>query len=178
MARLADRLEPLGTDDRDRYPRPWSHRAVGGREGQEETVDIDALGQLNWLAVIVAALAYFALGAVWYMPFAFGRPWQSSVGWDETKQAGASSLTYAAPALFALVSSVATAMLANATASTDVGSGLALGLVVGIGFGLALAAYEAVFDPNKPRPWVWFAISGAYHLVGLVIVAVIVSAWR
>ena len=141
-------------------------------------MDFEALGGLNWLAVVVAALAYYALGAIWYMPFAFGRPWQRSIGWDETKEAGASTLTYVAPALFALVSAIATALLANATGSTDVGSGLVLGLVVGIGFGLALTAYEAVFDPNKPGPWVWFAISGAYHLVGLVIVAVIVSAWR
>lgn len=141
-------------------------------------MNLESLGQLNWLAVVVAALAYFALGAIWYMPFAFGRPWQRSIGWDEARQAEASPLTYAAPALFAFASSIATALLANATGATDVGGGLALGLVVGIGYGLALTAYEAVFDPNKPGPWVWFAISGAYHLVGLVIVAVIVSAWR
>ena len=36
----------------------------------------DLLGQLNWLAVIVAALVYFAIGAVWYVPFTpMGRTW-------------------------------------------------------------------------------------------------------
>lgn len=141
-------------------------------------MDLGILAGLNWLAVIVAAIAYFALGALWYMPFAFGRPWQRAIGWDEAQQPGASAVTYAAPALFALVSSIATAMIANATGSADIGSGVVLGLVVGIGYGLAIAAYEAVFDPHKPRPWAWWAITGAYHLVGLIIVAVIVSAWR
>lgn len=139
---------------------------------------LETLGQLNWLAVIVAALAYFALGALWYSPVALGRPWQRAMGWDETQQAGASMMTYAAPALFALVSAIATATLANATGSTDVGTGAVLGLVVGIGYGLALTAYEAVFDPKKPAPWVWWSITGSYHLVGLVVVGIIVSAWR
>jgi len=69
-------------------------------------------------------------------------------------------------------------MLANAVGAQDVGAGVGLGLVVGIGYGLAISAYEAVFDPNKPGPWVWWAITGTYHLVGLIIVSVIVSAWR
>ena len=36
---------------------------------------------------------------------------------------------------------------------------------------------DATFDPNKPHPWVWFAINGTYHTLGLIIVAVIVSIW-
>lgn len=140
---------------------------------------LDTLSQLNWLAVIVATVAYFALGALWYSPVAFGRPWQRAIGWDEAQQqGGASPMIYAGPAVFALVSTIATAMLANATGSTDVGTGVVLGLVVGVGYGLALTAYEALFAPNRPQPWVWFSITGAYHLVGLLIVAVVVSAWR
>lgn len=139
---------------------------------------IETLGELNWLAVIVAAIVYFALGALWYSPVAFGRPWQRAIGWDESQQSGGSAMVYAAPALFALVSSIATALLANATGTTDVPGGVSLGLVIGIGYGLALTTYEAVFAPNRPSPWVWFAITGAYHLVGLLIVAIIVSAWR
>jgi hypothetical protein len=141
-------------------------------------MSLESLGELNWLAVIVGALLYFALGALWYMPFAFGKAWMRSIGWKDGEQPAASAVTYAAPALFALVSSIATALLANATGSTDIGSGIALGLVVGIGYGLAISAYEAVFDPHKPEPWTWLAISGSYHVVGLLIVAVVVSVWR
>ena len=35
---------------------------------------------LNWLAIIVSALAFFALGAVWYTPVAFGKIWMKETG--------------------------------------------------------------------------------------------------
>jgi hypothetical protein len=140
---------------------------------------LDTLGQLNWLAVIVAAVVYFALGAVWFTPAFLGRPWMRSIGWDESRQPPqANPVSYAVPALLYLLAAIATAMLARATGTADVGSGIVLGLIVGVGYALTVTATDAVFDPNKPQPWVWFAISGGYHLLGLVAVAIIVSVWR
>lgn len=36
---------------------------------------LDVLGELNWLAVLVAAFLYFGLGALWYTPIMFGDQW-------------------------------------------------------------------------------------------------------
>ncbi len=47
-------------------------------------MSLSVLGDLNWLAVLVATIAYFALGALWYAEFAFGKAWQRAVGWDLT----------------------------------------------------------------------------------------------
>lgn len=140
---------------------------------------LDTLGDLNWLAVIVGAAIYFALGAVWFMPAVLGRPWMRAIGIDPDQPQTAPGVTfYVAPLIFYLIGAIATGMLAAATNSDEVGEGIILGLVVGIGYALMITAVDAVFDPNKPKPWVWFAISGAYHLIGLVIVAVLVSVWR
>ena len=43
-------------------------------------MSFDILSDLNWLAVLVAALAYFAIGAVWYAPFLFGNAWAAAGG--------------------------------------------------------------------------------------------------
>ena len=86
--------------------------------------------------------------------------------------------TYAVPLVANLVMAVAVGLLAAATGSDTLGEGLVLGLVVGIGLSLMHTMVDATFDPNKPEPWVWFAINGGYHAVGLIIVAMIVSAWR
>lgn len=141
-------------------------------------MDLDIIGQLNWLAVVVGASIYFVLGALWYAPPVFGRAWQRSIGWDpEATPPQVRITTYAIPAVAYLVMAVAVGMLAAATGSDTLESGLVLGLVVGVGFALARTAVDATFNPNLPQPWVWFAITGLYHVVGLVIVAVVVSVW-
>ena len=141
-------------------------------------MSFDLLGDLNWLAVIVAAIAYFALGALWYMPKPMAQAWTKSMGWDpstEEQQPGAA--IYVAPLVTCLLSAITLAMLAEATGSTTVGEGLALGIVVAIGIAAAIVLVTGWFGPKKPQPMVFAAITAGYHVVGLVVTAVIVSAW-
>jgi iron(III) transport system permease protein len=73
-------------------------------------MSLDALGDLNWLAVIVAAVAFFGLGAIWYAPPVFGRAWARSAGVElpEGEQPGAAF--YIGPFATCLVSTIATAL--------------------------------------------------------------------
>lgn len=136
------------------------------------------LGQLNWLAVVVGGVVYFALGALWYSPILFARAWQRSIGWDESRTPPEqSAMTYVVPLIAYLVMAVAVGMLAAATGTDTLTEGLVLGLVIGVGLSLAHTFVDASFDPNKPEPWTWFAINGTYHTLGLIIVAVIVAVW-
>ncbi|HYM52091.1 MAG TPA: DUF1761 domain-containing protein [Candidatus Dormibacteraeota bacterium] len=142
-------------------------------------MSFDLLGQLNWLAVIVGAVIYFALGALWYSNVLFAKPWQKSIGWDPTQQPEPQQnpLTYVVPGLAYLVMAVATGMIAKATGSGTLGDGIVLGLILGVGYGLATSLVNAFFTPNSPQPMVTFAITGTYNLIGFVIMAVIVSVW-
>ena len=42
-------------------------------------MNTDVFSQINWLAVLVGALAYFILGAIWYS-FLFRQAWIKSSG--------------------------------------------------------------------------------------------------
>ncbi|MGH2418601.1 MAG: DUF1761 domain-containing protein [Candidatus Limnocylindria bacterium] len=142
-------------------------------------MSFEFLGPLNWLAVIVGAVIYFALGAVWYTPSVFGRRWMRSIGWDpERTPPQMNPLTYAVPAAAYLVMAIAVGLLAAATGTDNLGEGIVLGLVVGVGLSLMHTLVDATFDPNRPEPWTWFAINGSYHTIGLIIVAVLVAIWR
>jgi hypothetical protein len=137
----------------------------------------DALGDLNWLAVIISGVIYAALGALWYGPL-FGKAWMAAVGM-EPPAAGMqpSSAIYAVPLVAYLVVAVAMGLLARATASDTIPEGIVLGLVVGIGISTMIWLATAPFQPGRPQPWTLFALNSAYHLIGLLITAVIVSAW-
>jgi hypothetical protein len=140
-------------------------------------MSLDLLGELNWLAVIVAAIAFFALGAVWYAPPVFGRAWQHAAGAQVPEGTRPGIAYYVGPLATCLLSTVATALLAVATGTDTVGEAIVLGLVVGVGVAAAVAFVGGVFDPHKPQPLVWFVIFGGYQVVGLLIVATIVALW-
>lgn len=40
---------------------------------------------INFLAVLVSALASFAIGSLWYSPLLFGKAWQKAVGLTDEK---------------------------------------------------------------------------------------------
>jgi hypothetical protein len=81
------------------------------------------------------------------------------------------------PAVGSLLSAIALGMIALLTATDTFGEGIVLGLVVGIGFALAISFVTAVFETAKPKPMVWGAINGGYHLVGNLVAAVILALW-
>ena len=139
----------------------------------------DALSDLNWLAVLVAALAYFAIGALWYAPPVFGKMWMAAGGMP-TPAAGTrpSPAIYLTPLIGSVLSAIGLAMLAKATGTTTLQQGIALGLVVAIGFAVSITFVTAQFESEKPKPMVWAAITAGYHSVGILVAAIIVASWQ
>jgi hypothetical protein len=135
----------------------------------------DTLGDLNWLAIIVAAIAYFGLGGIWYATPVFGKAWQRAGG-TEPPEGGPSAKYYVGPLATCFIATIVTSWLAFSTASNTVGEGIVLGIAVGVGYALTLTLLSGLFE-QKPEPGTWIAISGGYHLVGLIIVGIIVSIW-
>ncbi len=140
-------------------------------------MSFDTLGELNWLAVLGAAVAYFVLGGLWYSPAAFGKPWMRAAGIEPDVE-GPGAAVYIAPLVGCIVAAIATGMLVVATGSDEVGDGIVLGLVTGIGFALTLIGTTAMFEPSKPNAALWGVITGGYHAVGFMIMAVVVSVWN
>ncbi len=141
-------------------------------------MSLDVLGDVNWLAIIVAAVVYFLLGALWYSPVFLGNAWMRASGIEQADtEGGPGPAIYLAPFIGYLISAIATGMLAEATDSTTVGDGIVLGLVVGLGYSAVITGVTAVFSPKMPSAATWFAITASYNLLGLLIVGVLVSVW-
>jgi hypothetical protein len=140
-------------------------------------MSFDALSEVNWLAIIVGTIAWFALGGIWYAPPIFGNVWMRSTGIDpsaEGQRPGAG--IYLFPLVAYFVATIALAMLAAATGSETFGEGIVLGLVVGVGFAVTLYSVESVFG-RRPQPGTWFLLTAAYQLIGILIATVVVTVW-
>ena len=136
------------------------------------------LGDLNWLAVIVAAVVYFAIGGLWFAPVAFGKQWQEAIGWTEADAAQATpAKMYVIPAVTCLVTTVALAMVSEATSTDTFGEGIVLGLVAGVGLVASALFVTGFFDPRKPKPQTWIGITVGYHVVAILVAAVILALW-
>jgi hypothetical protein len=127
-------------------------------------MSFDVLSDLNWPAVLVAALAYFAIGAVWYAPPVFGKAWMAAGGMA-MPEAGSrpSPAIYLTPLVGSVLSAVALGMLAKATGTDSLEEGIALGLVVAVGFAVAISFVTAQFESEKPKPMVWGAVNAGYR---------------
>ena len=132
-----------------------------------ESADID------WLAVVAAALVPMVLGALWYSPLLFARPWLRAVGRSEEELKGA-SLGYAISAAAAVVTAVVLAYVVDWAGADGLVDGLLTGVVVWIGF---VATVLAVTNYFNGRPWSLWAISGGYQLVALALMGAILGAW-
>ena len=140
-------------------------------------MNLSVLGDLNWLAVLVATIAYFALGALWYAEFAFGRAWQRSAGWDLNPPENAGAGIYLVPLATCFVATLATAMIAAASDTDNIMEGILLGLIVGVGVALPILFVTGTFDMTKPAPTTFAAIGAGYHIVGLALAGAILGLW-
>jgi hypothetical protein len=125
------------------------------------------------LPYIVASLAFFIVGSLWYMPL-FGRAWSKEVGAGDGSQGGSMAL----PMIGQVVSSFVFALGVYAVVSlgkiADFGGSLLVTLALGLLVGFSVNSGKLLFQ-NKPK---LFFIDSCYNLVGTFVVALILSLWK
>jgi hypothetical protein len=134
---------------------------------------VELLGDLNWLAVIVATIAWYAFSAIWYSVPPISAAWQREARVTPTGQGSmppASTLIGTVIAYF--VTSVVIALLVAGLAITEVGNAIELGVLLGIGFGTVGALITQLYEQKGSSYWL---INGVASLIGFTIVAVILA---
>lgn len=131
---------------------------------------------VNFLAVLVAAVANLLLGFLWYGPL-FSKPWMKLMGMtrESMQQGGQSPIIYAVPFIGSLVTSYALALFINATGMGTAMGGAGVGLLAGLGFLAPAMGANALFGQKK---FALYLIDTGYPIVSLIIAGVILGAWR
>ena len=128
----------------------------------------------NYAAVIVAALAYWLLGAVWY-GVVFGKQWMAleNISMEQAKSMN--------PVLPYIISFVLNLLIAYSLAqiciwrnANTAGRGASVGVLLWIGF-VGPITYTTYMYEMRPKEL--FAINEFYPLAGMVLMGAIIGAW-
>ncbi len=135
------------------------------------------LSHINWLHVAVAAIAYFALGALWYSPLLFVKKWiellKINVNDPDAKK-GMAAL-FITSFILMLVTTIGLAVLMQILPAVDVIGGIKLGLFIAVCFSTTSVSINYVYTK---KPFMLYLIDCGYHIAGIVIASAILSAWH
>lgn len=126
---------------------------------------------ISWLGVVLAAIAFFGVGAMWYGAL-FARPWMRLSGVSE-EQARSSNLMliFASTAVLGVVAAIGlAAVIGDDSSAVD---GLATGLGVG---GLLVApvlGIQSLYDRKALALWV---LNAGYNLAGFAVMGLVIGA--
>ncbi len=132
---------------------------------------------LNYLAILVATVAQFIFGAIWYMPI-FGKTWGKIHGFDQVSKEQQAVMTkqmmplLGVQFIFTAITSYAFAVLVGKVASDM--SLYMLGFYCWLGFILPTQAAAVIFGGTK-EGWVItkIAIMAGAGLINMLIIAAV-----
>ena len=132
--------------------------------------------RLNWLAIVVAAVVYWLLGAVWFTVFRV--PWQAGIRMSQEELQ-----TYMAhpnfwPYIIALLCSIVLAYVIARVLVTHEIHGLLHGSSAGLFVGMAAALAMVTEMAFEMRPVNFMAIAAGYPLVGCILMGIILGLWK
>jgi hypothetical protein len=131
------------------------------------------LGAVNWIAVVVAAVASMALGFVWYM--VLGNQWMGALGKtrDQIMASGNQAAPFIIAFLMQLVMAYSLALFTpRLMGSTTLVNGLIVGFHVWLGFVITSMIINHRYQGSK---WSLTLIDGGYLLGVLLVEGVVIG---
>jgi hypothetical protein len=136
----------------------------------------ETMKSLNHIAVLVAAILFFALGAVWYN--VFSQPWLDGIGKTVEqlmKDNGGSPAPYVIGFLAILVMCYTLGWIVQRGMEPTAGNGALTGATVAFGLVGGMLALNYGFEARGITLWL---INAGYALVGLVLAGAIIGGWK
>jgi Protein of unknown function (DUF1761) len=133
------------------------------------------LGQINYLAVLLAGAGGFAVGAVWYLPFTFGPLWlKANPHLLQDMETGGRWRRY----LVALACSVLQALvlavcLVYAGRDAGLGTALVAGVLLWLGFTAAPSLVDTLISRRNVVGWL---VDSGHRLLAILVMAFLLTA--
>jgi len=137
------------------------------------------LSNANWLAIIVAAVAYFVLGSLWFS-LLFGKQWMALNNIPEPTPERREEMKKMMPMmmiktlLMGLALAIVIALIVMMLGITRCVPGIKLGLVLSV-IGIIPLIMADMYLMKPTKLWV---IDAGYHILGITLMSIIVSVWH
>lgn len=129
--------------------------------------------EINYLAVLAAALSAFLVGGIWYSPILFSKVWQKEVGLsDEQIAEGNMVKTFGLTFILALIAALVFHIFLGPDIDVTTGAlyGFAAGAAwVGTSFGTSYLFEQRSFK--------LFAINAGYHTIQFTVMGAVLGAF-
>jgi len=132
------------------------------------------LAGINWIAVLVATVAAFLLGGVWYSNALFGKRWSQEIGLTE-EAIGKTNMKPIFAWAFLLQFIAATTLARFLGAGSSWLIGLHTGLLIGLCWISTAYGVTYLFEQRSLRI---FLINAGYYVVLFSLMGLIIGAWQ
>ncbi len=132
-----------------------------------------ALQNLNWLAVIVAALSTFFIGGLWYSPALFEKGWLKANNFSrEDLQSRNMPMVFGLSLLLSFIMALNLALFIGAEGTAF---GTMAGFMTGLGWVSLAIGVIALFE-NRSLSYV--LINCGYMVIAFTVMGAILGAWK
>lgn len=136
-------------------------------------MDPSVFSDLNYLAILVSAVAYWLIGAVWYSPILFGKKWGNIIQpSEEAKKKMGISMVFSFIGFFLIC--VVMALFVTHLVPADITRGVKIALAASVGFMFLPKWINSLYANTSTTV---LLIDAGYHIVGFVVAAIILTSW-
>ena len=130
---------------------------------------------MNHWAVLVSALILWFLGAVWYSPVLFAKPWMAALHIEPDHPKKGLALGMAASFLGDLLVAFVLLHFILWSGASNFAMGAFIGFLCWLGFFAATQLPQGIYES---RPFRLFAINASNWLLGLLMIGGLLAVWR
>jgi hypothetical protein len=129
----------------------------------------------NPWAILVAAVIQWVLGAIWYSPLLFAKPWKAMVYARAEPRKNSMVAGMVVSFMGSLILSFVLAHVVLWADASNFLHGALVGFIMWAGFIVAPLSAQHIYEG---RPFNLFAINTGFWLVGLIISGGLLAVWR
>jgi hypothetical protein len=132
---------------------------------------INAIQHLNYLSVLLASVAYFALGALWYSKILFASQWMEMTKVDSNDRSGMARAMITG-FLYTLLIVFVTGVMIHLSRCHQFIDCIQVGILLGVGYSVGILGMTYGYGK---KPLMLLAIDAGYHIVGITLATAILA---